>query len=217
MLFRDRTDAGTRLGRILLTSCPDHPVLLGLPRGGIIVAAAVAEVLGVGFEAFVALKVGAPGREELGVGAVAEGLEGTVASEVAAQIGLSEDELRHLSEDPTREMERRVQLYRGARDLPGLSGSNVVVVDDGLATGITAEAALRAIRGSHPATLILAVPVCASDTVARLRAVADDVVYVESTEDLRAVGMWYVDFSPTTDDQVLAALSRVNPPTGRDQ
>jgi len=191
----------------------EDPVLLGLPRGGVVVADAVASALGTQLEAFVALKVGAPGQEELGVGAVAEGLQDPVVSDVAAQVGISEGQLRLLAQDRRAEVERRVRLYRGGRQVPELAGAVVVVIDDGLATGVTAEAALRAIRQKGPARLVLAVPVCAPDTVARLRALADDVVFVESPANLQAVGMWYDDFSPTTDEQVLMILARRHPPT----
>ena len=177
-------------------------------------ADAVASALGTQFEAFVALKVGAPGQEELGVGAVAEELEDPVVSDVAAQVGISESGLRVLAEDRRAEVDRRVRLYRGGRALPEVKGAEVVVIDDGLATGVTAEAALRAIRQKGPRRLVLAVPVCAPDTVARLRSLADDIVFVESPANLQAVGMWYEDFSPTTDDQVIGILAKRHPPTG---
>lgn len=213
MVFADRTDAGRRLGEVLASMHLQAPVLLGLPRGGVVVADAVASALGLQFEAFVALKVGAPGQEELGVGAVAEGLQEPVMSEVAAQVGISESQLRWLAEGRRREVERRVRLYRGGRAVPEVRGAVVVIIDDGLATGVTAEAALRAIRQKGPARLVLAVPVCAPDTVTRLSHLADDVVCVESPANLQAVGMWYDDFSPTTDDQVLMILARRHPPT----
>lgn len=213
MVFADRTDAGRRLGEVLASMHLQAPVLLGLPRGGVVVADAVASALGLQFEAFVALKVGAPGQEELGVGAVAEGLQDPVMSEVAAQVGVSENQLRWLAEGRRAEVERRVRLYRGGRTLPEVRGAVVVIIDDGLATGVTAEAALRAIRQKGPARLVLAVPVSAPDTVARLSHLADDVVCVESPANLQAVGMWYDDFSPTTDDQVLMILARRHPPT----
>lgn len=213
MVFADRTDAGRRLGEVLASMRLQAPVLLGLPRGGVVVADAVASALGLQFEAFVALKVGAPGQEELGVGAVAEGLQDPVMSEVAAQVGISENQLRWLAEGRRREVERRVRLYRGSRSVPEVRGAVVVIIDDGLATGVTAEAALRAIRQKGPARLVLAVPVSAPDTVARLSHLVDDVVCVESPANLQAVGMWYDDFSPTTDDQVLMILARRHPPT----
>lgn len=214
MVFTDRTDAGRRLAEVLVTMHLQAPLLFGLPRGGVVVADAVASALGTRFEAFVALKVGAPGQEELGVGAVAEGLEDPVVSDVAAQVGISESELRVLAEDRRKEVDRRVRLYRGGRALPEVKGAEVVIIDDGLATGVTAEAALRSIRQKGPARLVLAVPVGAPDTVARLRSVADDVVCAESPGNLQAVGMWYEDFSPTTDEQVLGILARRYPTTG---
>lgn len=214
MVFRNRADAGAQLGRALRDMGLQAPVLLALPRGGVAVAAEAAASLGVPFEAFVALKVGAPGHEELGIAAVAEDLEEPVPSEVATRVGASRDELRVLAERSTAEMERRVRLYRRGRALPELAGREVVVIDDGLATGVTAEAALRAIARRRPARLVLAAPVCARDTAERLREIADDVVCVESPEDFRAVGLWYQDFSPTTDDEVLDLLARCHPTAG---
>jgi predicted phosphoribosyltransferase len=206
--FADRAHAGRvlagRLGDLGLRS----PAVLGLPRGGIPVASAVAARLGVPFDAFVARKVGAPGQEELGIGAVAEGLCEPVMSGTPEALRLAPADLEALVRRTRDEVSRRVDLYRAGRDLPGLQGADVVLVDDGLATGVTAEAALRALRERRPGRLVLAVPVGARQSVARLAGVADDVVCVREPALFIAVGEWYEDFSQTTDEEVLSLLRR---------
>jgi putative phosphoribosyl transferase len=184
--FVDRVDAGRRLAARM-----DHlglvsPVVLGLPRGGIPVAAEVAAALRVPVGVFVARKLNAPGRQELGIGAVAEGLGKPVVSPAAHQLGLSAAELDMLVERARAELARRVSLYRAGRPLPTIGGKDVVLVDDGLATGVTAEAALRALRDRRPKRLVLAVPVCAREPADRLATVAD--------------------FSQTTEEEVLSLL-----------
>jgi putative phosphoribosyl transferase len=208
MPFLDRIDAGRRLAQRLVTMQLHAPVILALPRGGVPVAAEIASELGAPLDVLVARKVGAPGHEEFGIGAVAEGLDEVVVSDAARQLGLSRRDLEELQARAHREVDRRVALYRGDRPLPDLRGRDVVLVDDGLATGVTAEAGLRALRVRQPARLILAVPVCAPETAQRLRALADEVVCVEAPEQLYAVGMWYRNFSQTTDDDVLDLLAR---------
>lgn len=214
MVFRDRAEAGMKLGEALRKLGLQQPVLLALPRGGVAVAAEAAAVLGASYEVFVALKIGAPGHEELGVGAVAENLDEPLLSDVARRVGVGPDELRVLARASMTELERRVRLYRRDQALPDFADREVVVIDDGLATGVTAEAALRAIAQQHPARLVLGAPVCAPETAERLRWFADDVVCIESPQNFRAVGLWYRDFSPTTDDEVLDLLSRRHPTAG---
>ena len=207
MRFRDRSDAGRQLAqRLSYLDLPD-PLVLGLPRGGIPVAAEVARVLGAALDVFVARKIGAPGHEEFGIGAVAEGSEELVLTDFAVLLGLDHAELRALADRERVEVERRVRFYRGERELPDIKGRDIVLVDDGLATGVTAEAALRSLRRRGPGRLILAAPVCAPDSAARLRPFADDVVCVTEPPVLVAVGRWYDDFRQTTDAEVLQHLS----------
>jgi len=175
------------------------------------VAAEVAAGLGVPLEVYVARKVGVPGHEEFGIGAVAEGLGELVISGTARELGLRPAELDALARRAQHEVSRRVGLYRAGRALPEIQGADVVLVDDGLATGVTAEAALRALRDRHPRRLVLAVPVGARETVARLAGVADDVVCVKEPFDFIAVGEWYEDFTQTTDEEVLRLLKQHQP------
>ena len=202
--FADRADAGRRLAAAVVALGLADPVVLALPRGGVPVAYEVAAALGAPWDVFVARKVGAPGHAEYGVGAVAEG-GALVANETAR---LAPETLAALAEVERAELDRRVRRYRGDRPLPTLTGRDVVLVDDGLATGVTAEAALRALRFHRPRGLVLAVPVAARDGAARLATVADDVVAVLTPRSFLAVGQFYGTFAQTTDDEVLALLAR---------
>ncbi len=206
--FENRADAGRQLAERVQALHLESPVVLGLPRGGIPVAAEVATLLGAPLEAFVARKVGAPGHKELGIGAVAEGLDEPVMSHLAAALIPGTELLATLVEQSLGELRRQVALYRGDRPLPELADHHVVLVDDGLATGITAEAALIALRNRQPKSLVLAVPVGAPDAIKRLKPMAADIVWVQSPTDLFAVGFWYEDFSPTTDEEVIDLLAR---------
>jgi putative phosphoribosyl transferase len=168
----------------------------------------VARGLGATLEVFVSRKVGAPRQPELGIGAVAEG--GTVVADGDALVALGIDRARFdaLAEGTADEVRRRVERYRQGRPLPDLRDRDVVVVDDGLATGVTAEAALRDLRPRRPRRLVLAAPVCAADTARRLGALADGVVCVLSPDGFGAVGRWYECFDQTTDAEVLDLLAR---------
>jgi putative phosphoribosyl transferase len=206
--FRDRTHAGRVLAGRLLGHDLRSPVVLGLPRGGVPVAAEVATALGVPLEVYVARKIGAPGHEELGIGAIAEGLDEPVLTASSRSLGLRPSDLDALASRVRAEVARRVDRYRAGRPLPELADRDVVVVDDGLATGVTAEAALRALRQRRPRWLVLAAPVCAHDTAARLAGMADDLVCVEEPLDFIAVGEWYEDFHQVADEEVMRLLER---------
>lgn len=212
MQFRDRSDAGHRLAAELARLELADPVVLALPRGGVPVALPVARRLGAPLEVFVARKVGAPGHEEYGVGAVAEGGAVVADEHALATLGIARAEFDELAARAEAELARRVDSYRGGRPLPDLAGRDVVLVDDGLATGVTAEASLVALRRLRPRTLVLAVPVCAPDTARRLTSLADRVLCLHAPPGFRAVGLWYEDFGQTTDAEVLDLLAAAGPP-----
>ncbi|MGH9101394.1 MAG: phosphoribosyltransferase [Acidimicrobiales bacterium] len=184
------------------------PVVLGLARGGVPVGAEVAKALGWPLEVLVSTKIGAPAHEELGIGAVAEGLDSPVLTRLVERLHVGRGDLVVLYENAAAELARRVRLYRAGRGLPELAGRHVVVVDDGMATGVTAEAALLAVRRHDPAWLAVAAPVCARETAERLACLADEVVCARAPRDLGSVGAWYEDFSAVSDDDVLHAVGR---------
>jgi putative phosphoribosyl transferase len=208
MRFVDRAEAGRVLAEALRDVALDDPVVLALARGGLPVGEEVARALGAPLEVLVARKIGAPGQPELGIGAIAEGSTTPVATPLVEQLGVTPERFAALARAEQAELDRRVSRYRGTRPLPQLEGRDVVIVDDGLATGVTAEAAVRAVRARGPRTVVLAVPVAARDSVRRLSRVADRVVAVHTPADFRAVGTWYDDFDQTTDGEVLTILDR---------
>lgn len=204
--FHDRADAGRHLAACLTRVALTDPVVVALPRGGVPVGAEVAGALDAPLDVIVVRKIGAPGHPELGIGAIAEGGVLVIDDRSRAALRLGPDALAALREPEERELLRRVARYRGARPMIDVAGRDVVVVDDGLATGVTATAALRALRALGPRRLILAIPVGAPSSIVRLGTEADEVVAVLRPPDLVAVGRWYDDFRPTTDAEVAACL-----------
>lgn len=206
MTFRDRNDAGQQLADRLKEEAYEDPLVLALPRGGVPVAAQVAAALNAPLEVFVARKVGAPGQPEFGIGAIAEDGGEIVVTGAGERLGIGDEQMRRLADNERAELSRRVKAYRGSQPLPDVRGHDVVLIDDGLATGVTAEAALRALRRRRPRRLVLAAPVCPPDTFQRLSDLADDVISLETPPDLGGIGAWYDDFSQTSDDEVVSIL-----------
>lgn len=207
--FADRTEAGQRLARALHAYTGRADLLvLALPRGGVPVAYEVARALGAPLDLLLVRKLGVPGQEELAMGAIASGGIRVLNREVIAATGVGEAEIEAAAAREQRELERRAGAYRGERPPPAIAGRCVILIDDGLATGATMRAGLAALRPQRPAALVVAVPVAPRDTLARLRAEADDVVCLEAPEDFYAIGAWYRDFGQLDDDQVRALLAR---------
>ncbi len=207
MRYANRRDAGQRLGERLSSLGLVEPVVLGLPRGGVPVAFEIARRLDAPLDVLVARKVGAPGHRELGIGALAEGGQRVVNAEAMAALALSAEAFERLAVAEQEELERRVLRYRGDRSLPDVAAHDVVLVDDGLATGVTAEAALLSLRQRGARRVVLAVPVSSPGTARRLGALADQVVSLLTPPDLRAVGLWYDDFDQTSDEEVRDLLA----------
>jgi predicted phosphoribosyltransferase len=207
--YKDRVEAGRELARLLGAYRDRKDVLvLGLPRGGVPVAYQVALALRAPLDVFLVRKLGVPGHEELAMGAVAS--DGTVAinTEVMEALAIPEATLRRVLRSEQAELARRARVYRGQRPPPLVQDRTVIVVDDGLATGSTMQAAIAALRQLEPARLILAVPVAAPDTAATLRAIADEVICLCTPEPFFTVSQGYEDFRETPDQEVRALLSQ---------
>ncbi|HTE74951.1 MAG TPA: phosphoribosyltransferase family protein [Actinomycetes bacterium] len=220
MRFADRADAGRRLATAvagLLADRPElarrPPVVLGLPRGGVPVAAEVARELGAPLDVLVVRKLGLPGQPELAMGAIA-GVAGDIEAvrndAVLALSPVDEESFQDVYADEVAELRRRESAYRGDRPPATVEGCTTVVVDDGLATGSTMRAAVTAVRHGRPAAVVVAVPVGSRDTCARLAGEVDEVVCLTKPRAFTAVGQAYLDFSPTSDDEVRRALAEVS-------
>lgn len=207
MTLADRRSAGERLGRAVAHLDPRDPVVLGLPRGGVPVAYEVARVLDCPLDVLVVRKVGVPFQPELAMGSVGEGGAVVRNEEVISMAGVDEDAFDRVLRSELEELDRRVKMYRSEASPVELSGHTVIVVDDGLATGSTARAALRVLQERDAAEVWLAVPVAPADTAEEMESIADRVIVLESPRPFGAVGAWYRDFSQTADDEVRALLS----------
>lgn len=208
MRFDDREDAGRQLARALELHRGPDTVVVGLTRGGVPVAAVVAERLGAPLDALVVRKLGAPIQPELGIGAIAEGGGRWVDRRIQLATGTTDEELGAVEQRERALMERRVARYRAARPRLSLRDRRVLLIDDGIATGGTVRAAIQSIRAEDPLKLVLAVPVAAVSTLEALARQVDEIVCVEPRHDLMAIGIWYRDFSQVDDEQVIALLAR---------
>ena len=210
MPFRDRTEAGRRLAAALAGHKAERPVVLALPRGGVPVAAEVAAALDGPLDLILVRKIGVPFQPELAMGAVADGARPLVVrnEDVIRAAGISESAFAAVEARELEEIRRRRSQYLGDRVHPALKGRVVIVIDDGIATGATTRAALRAVRAQEPARLVLAVPVAPPDTVAELSGEADEIVCLEEPEPFFAIGVHYADFGQISDAEVTATLER---------
>jgi len=205
--FRNRAEAGRALAAQLVGYAGrDDVLVLGLPRGGVPVAAEVARALGAPLDVFLVRKLGVPGREELAFGAIASGGARVLNRDVVATLGIDAEAVEEVVARERTELERRAAAYRGTAEPPDVRGRVVILVDDGLATGASMRAAVEAVRGLGPARVVVAVPVAAPQTCEELAPAVDEIVCLLTPEPFFAVGMWYADFSETTDDQVRALL-----------
>jgi predicted phosphoribosyltransferase len=204
--FADRRDAGRQLGERLRTLAAEEPVVVALPRGGVPVAREVAAGLEAPLEILAVRKLGAPHNPEYGIGALAEDGTLVIDAEAMEVLGLDNGRLEAIVAAEAAELARRVETYRGGRAPLDLARRTVVVVDDGVATGLTDTAALRAVRGRGARRVVLAVPVSSPDALGRLRAEADEVVCLQVPPRLHGVSQWYRDFSQVSDEEVLLEL-----------
>jgi putative phosphoribosyl transferase len=209
MIYRDRTEAGRRLAAELTDYADRADVLiLALPRGGVPVAFEVARALRAPLDIFLVRKLGVPGHEELAMGAIATGGVRVLNEETLSYLRIPGEVIDAVAADELRELERRERVYRGDRPPPDVKGKTVILVDDGLATGSTMRAAAAALRQQQPARIVVAVPVSAVQTCDEYRMGVDEIICAVTPEPFHAVGMWYADFSQTTDEEVRDLLAR---------
>jgi putative phosphoribosyl transferase len=210
MPFRNRTDAGGQLARALSGYKDRHPVVLALPRGGVAVAAEVAAALEAPLDLILVRKIGVPAQPELAMGAVVDGADPIVVrnDDVIRLTGVDEPEFKTVCDAELAEIERRRRRYLGSRERAEVAHRVAIVIDDGIATGATTRAALRATRMRNPARLVLAVPVAPTEALPEMRQEADDVVCLEDYEDFGAIGFYYSDFRQISDQEVIDTLAR---------
>lgn len=206
--FKDRTDAGRQLAGMLMHLRGKDVIVLGLPRGGLIVAYEVAHALEAPLDLLNVRKLGVPWQEELAMGAIATGGVQVFNHDIIMSAGVNKEELEEAVALQQLELQRREHLYRGGGPAPDLRGRIVVLVDDGIATGSTVRAAIAVIRAQHPARLVLAVPVAQESIAATLAGEVDELVCVREPGDLYAISAWYDHFPQTTDREIQAVLSR---------
>lgn len=209
MVFADRRDAGCRLAAALEHLRARQPVVIAIPRGGVVVGREVAALLGAPMDVIVPRKLRAPFNPELAIGAVAEG--GAVYMEEETVRGISALYLEQEITTQRAEVARRVTAYRGSRPLIDVAGRTAILVDDGIATGATMVAALRAVRAARPARLVAAVPVAPPEALVRLAREADEVVCLAAPDHFQAVGQFYADFAQVTDAEVVRVLASSGP------
>jgi predicted phosphoribosyltransferase len=211
MIFRDRREAGRQLAKALIKRGykGENTLVLGIPRGGLVVADEVAQALSAPLDVIITRKLRAPYQPELGIGAVVDGEHISIINEdVARAVGASQDYLSREIAYQIKEIDRRLQFYRGNRPALEISGRTVIVIDDGIATGYTFRASLEGLRRRNPAKLVAAAPVAAPDSAEMLKTFADEVVCLYTPVSFFAVGAWYKNFDQVSDEEAVAILHR---------
>jgi putative phosphoribosyl transferase len=209
-VFADRRAAGVRLAAALLTFKSDNPIVLALPRGGVPVAFEVSRALDAPLDVVLVRKIGAPGHEELGLGAVVDGAnpQAVMNEQIVREIRPPAAYIEAETSRQLAEIERRRKIYRGQEPALDITGRTAIVIDDGIATGATMKAVLKALARSKPRKLVLAVPVAPQDSLDDLSGDADEIVCLVTPESFFAVGMYYRDFEQTSDEEVVELLRR---------
>lgn len=207
MIFENREQAGKKLARKLLEYKKENPFVLAMPRGGVPIGVEVAEVLHAPLDVVVVRKIGLAGNKEFGIGAVAEGGV-KILDHSIEELEVNQEELNEVIALEEEELRRRVKIYRDNKNLPDLTDKTAILVDDGIATGMTAKAAIESVNRLNPQKLLLATPVCALDTMKSLRPLVDDFVYLEAPAEFTAVATWYKNFDQLSDEEVVRLLKK---------
>lgn len=205
--FRDRLDAGLTLAKALQTYKNENPIIVALPRGGVVLGAQVAKALGAQLDIIPVRKLGAPSQPELALGAIALGGAKVLNQDLIEATHTSLSQLETVVEQEEQELQRRAALYRPGMPALDVAGRTVILVDDGLATGATARAAIVALKQMNPKKIVLALPVCAAETAMALRHEVDELLCLQVPEPFGAVGCWYKYFDQVNDDEVIALLA----------
>jgi putative phosphoribosyl transferase len=208
MIFTDRRDAGRRLARALEEYKNTESVVLAIPRGGVVVADEVASFLNLPLSLIIPRKIGAPGNPELAIGATAGEGQVVLNNDVVRYLNISEDYIKNAVKKENEEIKRRQASYLHGESQPDLSGKNVIIIDDGIATGSTAQASIIAVKAKNPKKTILAVPVAPIDAASKFKGLLDDFVVLDTPVDFYAVGQFYKNFNQTTDGEVIEILGK---------
>lgn len=208
MLYKDRQDAGSQLAERLKKYSDDKPIVISLPRGGVVIGYEVAKSLKAPLDIVVPRKIGAPFHPEFGVGAIAPGGIRVLDYDTIRRLSIADAEVEEIIDSETIEMNRRIRLYRENLPSIDLKGKTVIVVDDGIATGVSTKAAILSVRQHHPKMLVLAVPVCPPETAYRLRKEVDEFLCLEEPLDFYAVSVYYDDFRQVSDEEVINLLKK---------
>lgn len=212
MIFENRVDAGKKLTEKLLEYKKQNPIVLALPRGGVPIGFEIAKRLKAPLDVLVVRKLGAPFNPEFGIGAIAPGDIRILDQTAIEHLGMSQDQVDQIEREEREELNRRIKKYRGSDSMPDIKDKTVILVDDGLATGVTARAAIKAVLGQHPKKLIVAIPVCALDSATGIRSIVrpmqDEVICLSTLYDFSAVGLCYKHFDQVGDAEVINLLKQ---------
>lgn len=207
-MFENRQEAGKKLASELLKYRKENPYVLAIPRGGVPIGYEIAQVLQAPFDVIVVRKIGLSGNPEFGIGAIAEGGVKELDATTIEALGIDEMEIKNAIELEEKELERRVNIYRGDKHLPDLTGRVVILVDDGMATGVSARAAIKAVGKFHPKKIIFATPVCHKDTAESLRSKTVNVFCLAEPLEFMSVGAWYRNFEQVSDEEIINLLKQ---------
>lgn len=207
VLFKDREEAGKLLAAKLKKYKTGNPLVLALPRGGVVVGYQIAKILALAMDVIIVRKIGSPRDPEFGIGAIAEGGISVLDNRSVKILGISEEQSAEMISREKKELDRRLELYRGGKCLAFAKGKTVIIADDGLATGVTALAAIQAVRKLNPLKMIFAVPVCSFEASDSIGKKVDEFICLSNRENLRAIGLYYRNFSQVSDEEVLQLLS----------
>ncbi len=206
-MFEDRVDAGKKLAQVLTNFRNKNAIILAIPRGGVVVGNIVAKSLNLPLDVIVARKIGHPLEPELGIGAVSENNTLYLDDRAIKSSDITKEQLNNIRSDEEEELKRRILLYRKGKSLPSLSNKSVILVDDGLATGVSAKAAIEAVKKLNPDKIIFAVPVSGKDTAGNIKNMVDDFVCVSEVSEMFAIGNFYKNFEQVSDEEVINILS----------